>query len=579
MKSLKRLVSLVLILTIIFSLIQLFFVHNKTYALSASYTQYVKSGIENFPKSYQNRLNYLKSIHPNWEFQAYYTGIPWSELTSGNAENYCLRNTIEKNTYLDPSTLCRVGHFGDANYYCASSQMVSYYLDPRNFLKETQVFQFLDLTESASVTRNDVVLAVQDTYLAPYVDDIINAASSVGISPLTIISTIFQEIGKYKEPPLQVSGKYPGYEGYYNFYNYGSTDGAGAVSRGMAKAKELGWNSPSAAIIGGAQKVLAGEYISKGQFTKYFHKFDVVGNEILRENMGSKTYSSSYFFSHQYMTNLRDPSAQAATLYNQYRSSNKLNSKLTFVIPVYTGMPTTPVKVPTKLTEADGSLYFVDCNEVGGVRLRSSASLGNNVLGSLYRNTIVAVLEKGTTWSKVKVYRATTNTNSSWEYEPVVGYFSTEYLSPISDYNGGEADVTPVVDPVTPSGNVLIKLDGNNMKMTPATTLKDIKSNYSGAVVKDASGNIITDENVKVGTGASVTANGNTYTVIKIGDTDGDGEIMPSDYVKIKNKIMGNNNMTDAQIKAADLDGDGQILPADYIKVKNHIMGVSTISL
>lgn len=575
MKSLKRLVSLILILTIIFSLVQLFFVQNKSYALSASYTQYVKSGIANFPQSYQNRLNYLKSIHPNWEFQAYYTGIPWSELTSGSAENYCLRNTIEKNTYLDPSTLCRVGHFGDANYYCASSQMVSYYLDPRNFLKETQVFQFLDLTESSSVTRNDVVLAVQNTYLAPYVDDIIKAASSVGISPLTIISTIFQEIGRYAEPPLQVSGKYPGYEGYYNFYNYGSTDGAGAVSRGMAKAKELGWNSPSTAIVGGAQIVLAGEYISKGQFTKYFHKFDVVGNEILRENMGSRTYSSSYFFSHQYMTNLRDPSAQAATLYNQYRNSNKLNSKLTFVIPVYTGMPTTPVKVPTKLSEADGALYFVDCNEVGGVRLRSSASSGNNVLGSLYRNTIVAVLEKGTTWSKVKVYRATTNRNSSWGYEAVVGYFATEYLSPISEYNGGEADV----DPIIPSGSVTIKLDGNNMKMTPVTTLKDIKANYSGAVVKDANGNIISNENAKVGTGAIVTVNGNTYTIIKIGDTDGDGEIMPSDYVKIKNKIMGNNNMSDAQMKAADLDGDGQILPADYIKVKNHIMGVSTISL
>ena len=151
MKGLKKIVSLILILTILISFSQLFFVNHKSYALEATYTQYVKSG---------------------------------------SAENKCLRNTIYKNTLIDPASLCYVGHYGDANYYCASAKMVNYYLDPRNFLKETQIFQFLDLTETGSVTRNDVVIAVQGTYLEPYVDAIISAAASVGISPLTIISTI-----------------------------------------------------------------------------------------------------------------------------------------------------------------------------------------------------------------------------------------------------------------------------------------------------------------------------------------------------------------------------------------------------
>ena len=31
--------------------------------------------------------------------------------------------------------------------------------------------------------------------------------------------------------------------------------------------------------------------------------------------------------------------------------------------------------------------------------------------------------------------------------------------------------------------------------------------------------------------------------------------------------------------KAADVNGDGNISPADYVKVKNHIMGVSQITL
>lgn len=577
MAKLKKIVSLISIITILISLSQLFFVSHKSYALATSYTQYVKSGIENFPSSYQARLQKLKQLHPNWEFVAYYTGVSWSDLTSSSAENKCLRNTIYKNTLLDPATLCYVGHHGDANYYCASAKMVNYYLDPRNFLKETQIFQFLDLTDSSSVTRNDVVLAVSGTYLEPYVDIIISAAQEVGISPLTIVSTIFQEIGKYKDPPLQISGQYPGYEGYYNYYNYGATDGAGAVERGMQKAKELGWNSPAVAIRGGAQRVLAGEYISKGQTTKYFHKFDVVGNEILRESMGSKTYSSSYFFSHQYMTNLRDPSAQAGTLYNQYRNSNKLDSHLTFIIPVYTGMPESPVQVPTSLTSADGELYFVDCNGVSGVNLRSAASSSSTSYGSVYRNTVVAVLEKGTSFSKIKVCKATTNANNAWGIDYQIGYMATEYLTPLANY---ASDITPdpTPDPPTPSTN--IKVDGTYLKTIPAVTVNDVKTKYTDATVKGASGEVITDGTQVVATGFTVTTGGNTYTVIKVGDTDSDGQIMPADYVKIKNHIMGNtNNMNEAQKKAADVDGDGQIMPADYVKIKNHIMGVSSITI
>ena len=60
------------------------------------------------------------------------------------------------------------------------------------------------------------------------------------------------------------------------------------------------------------------DYIAVGQTTKYFYKFDVVGNEILTESMGQRTYALKYFYGHQYMTNLRDPSSQAGSLYDIY---------------------------------------------------------------------------------------------------------------------------------------------------------------------------------------------------------------------------------------------------------------------
>ena len=122
-------------------------------------------------------------------------------------------------------------------------------------------------------------------------------------------------------------------------------------------------------------------------------------------------------------------------------------------------------------------------------------------------------------------------------------------------------------------------MDGTYLKTIPSVTGNDIKSVYSDAVIKDASGTVITDLSKTVSTEWTVTTSGTTYTIIKVGDTDSDGQIMPADYVRIKNKIMGNDNMNASQMKAADVDGDGQIMPADYVKIKNHIMQVSTITL
>ena len=234
MKKIKvKLISFILIEAIIFSILQVFFIKSEVNALSSSYTQYVTSGISSFPESYQKALAYLKYLHPNWEFKAYYTGISWSDLTSSSAENRCLRNTIyyrSGSAIVDSLALCKCGQSGDSNYYCASAAAVNYYLDPRNFLGEAMVFQFLDLSSGSEVSRDAVSQAVQGTYLANYLDDIMTAASQAGINPLHIVATIFQELGTGSSTPQAISGSYPGYEGFYNFYNYGATDGQGATA-------------------------------------------------------------------------------------------------------------------------------------------------------------------------------------------------------------------------------------------------------------------------------------------------------------------------------------------------------------
>lgn len=67
------------------------------------------------------------------------------------------------------------------------------------------------------------------------------------------------------------------------------------------------------------------------------------------------------------------------------------------------------------------------------------------------------------------------------------------------------------------------------------------------------------------------------YTVVIKGDANGDGEIFATDYVKIKNQIMGKPSLEGAYYLAADIDNDGNIYAIDYVKIKNYIMGKGTI--
>lgn len=591
----KKLLSILLIFSILTVTFSVFFVKNESNAvtMSSKYTQYVKSGISAFPKSYQTYLKELEELHPNWIFKAYYTGIDWDELTSSSAENKCKKNTIyfkNGSTIMDPKALCICGQEGDSNYYCASASTVNYYLDPRNFLSEAQVFQFLDLSYDEHITKSVITNAAKNSFLSgtftvnskkySYVDAIMDAAEESEVSAMHILVTIFQEVGKGTKKsdgtytlPKAVSGTVDGYEGLYNFYNYGATDGSGAVERGLKKAREMGWTDPRTAIIEGATIVLANNYISAGQNTKYFYKFDVVGNEILQESDGKKTYSSSYFFGHQYMTNIQDPMSQAYNLFTYYTNEGLLDKTLTFNIPVYDDMPSQAVQQETTLKESEGDFYWVNVNS--SVNIRKSASTSATSLGKARRGMIVA--KKGTSGNfyKISYYKATSydSKNKKWNSSKVTGYISKEYLVKCDEK---EEEPEPEPEPEKPFE---IVEDEKLVDLAPGGKVSNIKNTYKDAKIKDSSGKEITSTSATLATGYTVTINGKEYDIVVLGDTSGDGKISELDYVKIKNKITGNSKMTGAYLDAADVNKSGTITELDYVKVKNHITGASKISL
>ena len=78
-------------------------------------------------------------------------------------------------------------------------------------------------------------------------------------------------------------------------------------------------------------------------------------------------------------------------------------------------------------------------------------------------------------------------------------------------------------------------------------------------------------ENNNNDNGGNNSSGNDTANVIK-GDVNGDGRITSSDYVLIKNYIMGSGTLSENAKQCADYNGDGKITSSDYVLIKNYIM-------
>lgn len=138
----------------------------------------------------------------------------------------------------------------------------------------------------------------------------------------------------------------------------------------------------------------------------------------------------------------------------------------------------------------------------------------------------------------------------------------------VSDYLKNEGDTTPEEPSTEPEPDVNLnncKIDGNNLIISPGTTIDQIES----AVL----------EGSVLGTGAKITVNGVTYTLTVKGDTSGDGIINSADLLKIVKHLTGVSKLEGAYLQASDCNGDGTINSADLLKVVKHLNGTGQITL
>lgn len=121
---------------------------NATYSVqSKDFESYLNA--QGFPESYKNALRGLHQKYPNWVFEAQQTGLDWNTVVTEESKigrNLVATGSISSWKSLSAGAFDWAGNywpgFDGASWVQASQELISYYLDPRNFLTDPYVFQF-----------------------------------------------------------------------------------------------------------------------------------------------------------------------------------------------------------------------------------------------------------------------------------------------------------------------------------------------------------------------------------------------------------------------------------------------------
>lgn len=311
------------------------FVFVKTEIVPKNVLDYSSIDNSKYP-GFKTRLEQLKSKYPNWKIRVMYTGLDWNSVIDneyGFSEQGTPRSLIQS-PWLNEWKSSEDDNKYDVsqNWYRASKKGIAYMMDPRNSLEEEWIFQFQNLG-SSSGTYQDIAKMVEGTYLNSdsCIRAILEAAIEQNISPFHITSRILHEQGN------DGHGVMNGYEymgkKVYNLYNIAVTGNTSAgIIAGARYAYEQQWFTPEASIKGGAE-FLKRNYISKGQSTLYFQKYNVISNPL---------------YEHQYMQNIRAANDEGKRIYTSYKNQGLLDCQFEFVIPIYENMPASNSPVPKR---------------------------------------------------------------------------------------------------------------------------------------------------------------------------------------------------------------------------------------
>ncbi len=386
MKAFKKFLAFVLVVATVVGGIVLPSGDVNVNAASEMYRQKLRD--MGFPESYVEPLAKLHYLHPSWNFVPLIvknTYAPssgtynWDYVINGEDAKWgsTYRNLISSGSSYSAYRDSSITGTYDSGWYKASKSALKYFMDPRNFLNENDIFMFESLSFSDSFTVDNVATAIAGTFMdgklcdngLSYAQTIYNAAKANNLNPMFLASRLKQENGTGNSQLVKGNSGYTLYKwytertelsaagkqvwggaydnttftesqlmalnGYYNLFNIGA-GGNGVfaiIYNGALHAKNQGWSTHALSIEGGAA-ALAKNYINKHQDTIYLQKFNVDGN------------SPYGLFAHQYMQNVAAPLSEGRSTRKTYYTEGFLDYAHTFEIPVYADMPSSPCADP-----------------------------------------------------------------------------------------------------------------------------------------------------------------------------------------------------------------------------------------
>ena len=577
---------MIIILTIILSLL-----FGNTYV---SAKQSISNEIENIDTEkypgIKEKIEELKAEHPNWNFKILYTGIEWEEIIVNEYTGHGLspRNLIPANrSNYSGDWICAIcgpnRYYDSGKWSCASENALKYMLDPRNSMNSSDIFQFQELTYSEnsdySVETIKLILANTVFGIDEFAKAIYEAGKKANVDPYYIAVRIRQEQGTDGSSLSSGKGYNEQYVGYYNFFNISASGNSSEeiILNGLKYAKDEGWDTIEKALEGGA-KFIAKKYIAVGQNTLYFQKFDVVEDEIYG------------LYWHQYMQNLLAAQNEGTTVRKLYEALEAVENNYTFIIPVYENMPKSACERPATTTSDNITLTtdLVKVNVKESLRMRNEPN-GTETVGWVYAGEIVTRLEKatekiaGTYWDKVMKSNGITGYCARETYDDEESY--KLYLQDITGPNSGiDVDIDidigldigidigiedDIVDIITSTEKGKFDEHENIITIVPKATVSDIAEMFEGSVeVKKLDGSVLAHSD-SAPTGSVIN---DKYTVIKMGDVNGDGEINSGDLFYTQKYLLKKNEFDDCTKKACDVNKDKEINSGDLFYIQKYLL-------
>lgn len=562
---------------------------------------------QGFPESYKDGLRELHAQYPEWVFVADYTGKDWDEVVKN--QNVLGRSLIygsAKSSWKSTADGCYNWETGkwyeldSGGWVQASSELIEYALDPRNFFNPTNIFMFEKLAYEASVHNEDGVNNVIDgsfmdgsnhdlTYqgnIYNYTSGLILAGKISGVSPYHLATRIIQEQGRDGHG-ASISGTESGYYGYYNYYNWGAvkSGSTSAVQNGLKYASKTDaatlrpWKSRMLSIVGGAIK-MGEDYINRGQNTLYYEKFDLI---------------SPYW--HQYMTNVLAPKSESSTAAAAYSEITKRNTAFIFTIPVYENMPSTVCEIPTGDGSPNNTLSELS---VDGFTLTPTFDR--------YTQGYDLIVDYSTSYINVNAVPADSNARITGDgyHNLSVGNneISVRVTAPNGTYRtyvlnvtrkentsggGGDAGGGDGGDDTNPGYSADYRFDSSN-GFVSRIGVGSSASSVLGAITftGGAYGRIYSSDGTQntgtVATGDELVIynpDGSTlasYDIVIYGDVNGDGAVTSLDMVYVKRHVLDVRGLSGAYKEAANANrGNDGITSLDMVYIKRHVLDIRYI--